>query len=211
MSVQNESSSSSSLATKKKRIDLPEGTIAISIGLIIAGLTIYAFFKIGQQALGQDGFKPLVSLWFVMFALAPGFFLPVEQEISRAIAHRRALGQGAGPVVRKVLILCLIIVVVLIAMIAALAPFVNDNLFEGNGIVTASLAIAIAVYGVFYVIKGLCSGLGKFNSYGFIVGADGAVRVVVCLILLIAGVTQLGAYALVVVLTPLVGVLIILF
>ena len=146
-----------------------------------------------------------------MFALAPGFFLPVEQEISRAIAHRRALGQGAWPVVRKVLILCLIIVVVLIAMIAALAPFVNDNLFEGNGIVTASLAIAIAVYGVFYIIKGLCSGLGKFNSYGFIVGADGAVRVVVCLILLIAGVTQLGAYALVVVLTPLVGVLIILF
>lgn len=101
MSDQNESSLSSSLATKRKRIDLPEGTIAISIGLIIAGLTIYAFFKIGQQALGQDGFKPLVSLWFVMFALAPGFFLPVEQEISRAIAHRRALGQGAGPVVKS--------------------------------------------------------------------------------------------------------------
>ena len=211
MSLQNESSSSSLLATKKKRVDLPEGTIAISIGLIIAGLTIYAFFKIGQQALGQDGFKPLVSLWFVMFALAPGFFLPVEQEISRAIAHRRALGQGARPVVRKVLILCSVIVVGLIAAIVALAPFVNDNLFEGHGIVTASLAISIAVYGVFYIVKGLCSGLGKFNSYGFIVGADGAVRVVVCLIFLIAGVTQLGPYALVIVLTPLVGVLTILF
>ncbi len=211
MSLQNESSSSSLLATKKKRVDLPEGTSAISIGLIIAGLTIYAFFKIGQQALGQDGFKPLVSLWFVMFALAPGFFLPVEQEISRAIAHRRALGQGARPVVRKVLILCSVIVVGLIAAIVALAPFVNDNLFEGHGIVTASLAISIAVYGVFYIVKGLCSGLGKFNSYGFIVGADGAVRVVVCLIFLIAGVTQLGPYALVIVLTPLVGVLTILF
>ena len=195
MSAQNESSSSSSLATKRKRIDLPEGTIAISIGLIIAGLTIYAFFKIGQQALGQDGFKPLVSLWFVMFAIAPGFFLPVEQEISRAIAHRRALGQGAGPVVRKVLILCSIIVVGLITAIAALAPFVNENLFEGHGIVTTSLAIAIAVYGVFYIVKGLCSGLGKFNSYGFIVGADGAVRVVVCFILLIAGVTSLRSSA----------------
>jgi len=211
VSLQNESSSSSLLATKKKRVDLPEGTSAISIGLIIAGLTIYAFFKIGQQALGQDGFKPLVSLWFVMFALAPGFFLPVEQEISRAIAHRRALGQGARPVVRKVLILCSVIVVGLIAAIVALAPFVNDNLFEGHGIVTASLAISIAVYGVFYIVKGLCSGLGKFNSYGFIVGADGAVRVVVCLIFLIAGVTQLGPYALVIVLTPLVGVLTILF
>lgn len=109
------------------------------------------------------------------------------------------------------MILCSLIVVGLIAAIAALAPFVNDNLFEGHGIVTASLAIAIAVYGIFYTVKGLCSGLGKFNSYGFIVGADGAVRVVVCLILLVAGVTQLGPYALAVVLTPLVGVLTILF
>lgn len=211
MSVPIENLAASSLGTKKKRIDLPEGTIAISIGLIIAGVTIYAFFKIGQQALGQDGFKPLVSLWFVMFALAPGFFLPVEQEISRAIAHRRALGQGAGPVVKKVLILCSVIVFGLIAAIAALAPFVNDNLFEGRGIVTTSLAIAIAVYGVFYIVKGLCSGLGRFNSYGFIVGADGAVRVIVCLILLVAGVTHLGPYALAVVLTPLVGISVILF
>jgi len=73
---------------------IPEGTISIGIGLLIAGVTIYIFFKIGQQALGQEEFKPLVSLWFVMFAIAPGFFLPVEQELSRAIAHRRALGQG---------------------------------------------------------------------------------------------------------------------
>ena len=211
MSRQPTSSSSSSLPPQRKRVELPEGTIAISIGLLIAGLTIYAFFKIGQQALGQDGFKPLVSLWFVMFALAPGFFLPVEQEISRAISHRRALGQGAGPVVKKVVILCGAIVIGLVGSIVALAPFVSSNLFEGNGIVTASLIIAIAVYGAFYMVKGLCSGLGKFNSYGFIVGADGAVRVIVCLALLIAGVTQLGAYSLAVVLTPLVGVLVILF
>ena len=198
MSRQPTSSSSSSLPPQRKRVELPEGTIAISIGLLIAGLTIYAFFKIGQQALGQDGFKPLVSLWFVMFALAPGFFLPVEQEISRAISHRRALGQGAGPVVKKVVILCGAIVIGLVGSIVALAPFVTSNLFEGNGIVTASLIIAIAVYGAFYMVKG-------------VVGADGAARVIVCLGLLIAGVTQLGAYSLAVVLTPLVGVLVILF
>ena len=211
MSQQQQDSSGTPQTENQKRIDLPEGTIAISIGLIIAGLTIYAFFKIGQEALGQDGFKPLVSLWFVMFAITPGFFLPVEQEISRAISHRRELGQGAGPVLKKVVILCAGIVVGLIALIVAMAPIVNRRLFEGQPIVTASLAIAIAVYGVFYLVKGVCSGLGKFTSYGFIVGADGGIRVVVCLILFVAGVTQLGAYALAAVVAPIIGVLIVFF
>ena len=155
-----------SLDAAKKRSTLPEGTISIGIGLIIAGVAIYAFFKIGQQALGQDGFKPLVSLWFVMFALAPGFFLPVEQEISRAIAHRRELGQGSGPIVKKVILMCLGIVIGLIALIVALAQVVNNNLFDGYGIVTVSLAIALATYGANYLTKGLCSGLGKFTLYG---------------------------------------------
>ena len=183
----------SASSADQKQGAIPEGTISIGIGLLIAGVTIYIFFKIGQQALGQEEFKPLVSLWFVMFAIAPGFFLPVEQELSRAIAHRRALGQGTTPVVKKVALLCGAIVVFLVALILVLSPVINDNLFEGQAIITASLAIAIVSYGLLYFTKGLSSGLGKFPAYGFIVGSDGANRVVACTILLVAGVTALSA------------------
>ncbi|PHX94572.1 MAG: hypothetical protein CK542_00210 [Acidimicrobium sp.] len=202
-------SANSSLPTEQKRSVIPEGTIAIAIGLLIAGVTIYIFFKIGQQALGQEEFKPLVSLWFVMFAIAPGFFLPVEQELSRAIAHRKALGQGTTPVVKKVALLCSMIVVFLVVLILVLSPVINDNLFEGHAIITASLAIAIVTYGMLYFTKGLSSGLGKFSAYGFIVGSDGAIRVIACTVLLIAGVTQLSAYSIIIVITPVVGVMII--
>lgn len=203
-------SADSSLLNDQKRGAIPEGTIAIGIGLLVAGITIYIFFKIGQQALGQEDFKPLVSLWFVMFAIAPGFFLPVEQELSRAVAHRRAMGQGVGPVVKKVALLCSVIVVFLVALIFALSPIINDNLFEGNSVITASLAVAIVTYGALYFTKGLSSGLGKFSAYGFIVGADGAIRVLACTALLIAGVTQLSAYSTLIVITPIIGVLIVL-
>ena len=202
-------SANSSLLTEQKRSAIPEGTISIGIGLLIAGVTIYIFFKIGQQALGQEEFAPLVSLWFVMFAIAPGFFLPVEQELSRAIAHRRALGQGTTPVVKKVALLCSVIVVSLVALIIALSPIINDNLFEGHAVITASLAIAIVTYGMLYFTKGLSSGLGKFSVYGFIVGSDGAIRVVACTILLIAGITKLSAYSIIIVITPVIGVMII--
>lgn len=198
-----------SLSPDSKRSTIPEGTISIGIGLLIAGVTIYIFFKIGQQALGQEKFKPLVSLWFVMFAIAPGFFLPVEQELSRAVAHRRALGQGTTPVVKKVALLCTIIVALLVALILGLSPIINENLFEGQTIITLSLAIAIVTYGLLYFTKGLSSGLGKFSAYGFMVGSDGAIRVVACTALLIAGVTQLSAYSLIIVITPVIGVLII--
>lgn len=203
-------SANSSLPTDNKRSAIPEGTLSIGVGLLVAGVTIYIFFKIGQQALGQEKFKPLVSLWFVMFAIAPGFFLPIEQELSRAVAHRRALNQGVGPVVKKVALLCAAIVVFLVALILLLSPMINENLFEGNAIVTVSLAIAIVTYGALYFTKGLSSGLGKFSAYGFIVGADGAIRVLACTALLLLGVTQLSAYSLIIVATPIIGVMIVL-
>ena len=203
-------SANSSLPTDNKRSAIPEGTLSIGIGLLVAGVTIYIFFKIGQQALGQEKFKPLVSLWFVMFAIAPGFFLPIEQELSRAVAHRRALNQGVGPVVKKVALLCAATVVFLVALILLLSPIINENLFEGNAIITVSLAIAIVTYGALYFTKGLSSGLGKFSAYGFIVGADGAIRVLACTALLLLGVTQLSAYSLIIVITPIIGVMIVL-
>ena len=203
-------SANSSLPTDNKRSAIPEGTLSIGVGLLVAGVTIYIFFKIGQQALGQEKFKPLVSLWFVMFAIAPGFFSPIEQELSRAVAHRRALNQGVGPVVKKVALLCAAIVVFLVALILLLSPIINENLFEGNAIITVSLAIAIVTYGALYFTKGLSSGLGKFSAYGFIVGADGAIRVLACTALLLLGVTQLSAYSLIIVITPIIGVMIVL-
>src|SRR5215207_6795312 len=82
-----------------QRLPLPEGTLPVGVGLIVAGVSSYAFFKIGKSALGDDDFKRISSLWFATFFLAPGFFLPLEQELGRALAQRRARLQGGQPVV----------------------------------------------------------------------------------------------------------------
>jgi len=100
-------------AVGRLRSSLPEGTAVVGAGLFVGGASAYVFFKIGQLALGQDGFKPIVALWFVLFTLAPGFLLPIEQEASRAIAHRRATGTGYGPVVRRMAGLAAAVVAVL--------------------------------------------------------------------------------------------------
>ena len=91
-----------SVDQRPSRVPLPEGTIPVGIGLLIAGVASFAFFRVGTDALGEDGFVPLQNLWFATFALAPGFFLPLEQELGRALSHRRAHGQGGRPVAAKV-------------------------------------------------------------------------------------------------------------
>jgi O-antigen/teichoic acid export membrane protein len=194
--------------TTSSRIALPEGTTSVAIGLFVAGISAYIFFKIGQQALGQDGFKPIVAMWFIAFALVPGFFLPIEQEVSRAIAHRRAIGQGGLPVVQRVSQIALGIFVVLCIGVIALSPQLNTTLFENEYFVTWCLLLSFATYAPMHLARGICSGSGRFGAYGLIIGLDGAVRVLACAVLWMLGVTAVGAYALTIALSPVLGVLI---
>ena len=195
-------------STASSKSALPEGTVSVGIGLFIAGVSAYVFFKIGQQALGQDGFKPIVAMWFTAFALIPGFFLPIEQEVGRALSHRRANGQGGLPIVKRVSQITIILFVALCVVVLVLSSQINSNLFDGNGVVTWCLLLSLATYAPMHLARGICSGNARFGSYGLIIGLDGAVRVLSCAALWIAGVTNIGAYALTIALSPVVGVLI---
>lgn len=194
-------------APSSARMPLPDGTLPVGLGLLINGISSYAFFKVGQEALGKDDFKPIVALWFATFILAPGFFLPLEQEMGRALAHRRALGQGGRPVVRRVAPLGAAIAAIVVVVVAALSPLLTREFFEGYGLVTVALVLAFLSYAPAHLARGICSGEGRFASYGIVMGADGLLRIVGCVVLWQAGVTNVGAYALLVALAPLSGVL----
>lgn len=188
------------------RSAIPEGTVPVAIGLFLAGFTAYAFFKVGQVALGKEDFKPIVALWFTAFALVPGIFVPVEQELGRALAHRRALGQGGLPVVRKMAILTLGMSAVLIAIIAIVSPWLTKHLFENYWSVTVALVIAFCAYAPMHVARGIASGSGRFKGYGIIMAVDGLTRIGACIALWLLGIENVGAYAIAVVGAPLIAV-----
>lgn len=189
------------------RASLPEGTIPVAVALLIAGVATYAFFKIGAVAVGgDDEFKPISSLWFATFALAPGFFLPLEQELGRAIGHRRALGQGGRPVVAKVTRLGLGLGGLVALMILALSPLIASHYFDDSWIMVAALLVAFTSYAPAHLARGICSGSGRFRSYAVIMGADGIVRIVLCVGLFALGVEAVGPYGFAVALAPLFGI-----
>lgn len=193
--------------TSDSRMPLPEGTIPIAIGLLVNGISSFAFFRVGTIALGdEESFTPVISLWFATFALAPGMFLPLEQELGRALSARRALGRGGRPVVRRVLALGTALAITVTIAIAAMSPWLGESYFDGDWVMVIALAVAIASYAPTHIARGLCSGMGRFRSYAVVMGADGFMRIVFCALLAVLGVSAVGWYGMAVALAPLIGV-----
>jgi O-antigen/teichoic acid export membrane protein len=190
------------------RNPLPEGTLPVGLGLIIAGIATYGYLSITKRALGEDAFAPVSLLWFLTFILAPGFFLPVEQEVGRALAHRRALNQGSRPVVERAAVLEGILLVTITIVMLALSPLLVAHLFDGSWALMASLLIAFWCYALAHLTRGVWSGTGRFQAYGWLMGTEGVSRMVLAIALAVAGVTAVGPYGVLVGLPALFGVLV---
>lgn len=191
------------------RTPLPDGTIPVAIGLLIAGIASYLFLKIAKGALGgtDEAVQPLTSLWFATFALAPGFFLPVEQEVARALSHRRATGQGGRPVVARVISLCLILAAVVVVVVISLGPTLSAHFFAHNWVMVVALLVSFLAYAPAHIARGISSGTSRFRSYAVVMGGDGVVRIAACAVLAALGVEAIGAYGLAFALAPLPAVL----
>ena len=195
-------------ATTSSRVPLPEGTLPVGIGLLIAGITSYLFLKVAKVALGSDeAVQPIASLWIATFALAPGFFLPLEQELARTLAHRRAIGQGGQPVVARVRTLGIGLAGIVTLAALAASPLIVSGYFDGDWVLMLALILAFSAYAPAHLARGIASGNGRFRAYAIVMGADGAVRIVLCAALAILGVKTVGLYGFVVALSPLPGVL----
>ena len=194
-------------ATTQTRTPLPEGTVPVGVALLVAGVATYAFFKVGTVAVGgAEEFAPIASMWFAVFALAPGFFLPLEQELGRALSHRRAVGEGGRPVVRKVVGLGGLLMAVVALAILAASPLIATSYFAGDWLMVVALVAAFAAYAPAHMARGVCSGSGRFTEYAVVLGSDGIVRILLCVLLAVVGVTAAGAYGLAIAISPLFAV-----
>lgn len=191
----------------RQRLPVPEGTIPVGVALIIAGIATYAFFVVGKSAVGGDEqFEPIVSLWFATFALAPGFFLPLEQELGRALAQRRAVGDGTKPVIQKVVRLSIVLVALIVLAILAASPLIASSYFDGDWIMVVALVATFVAYAPAHLARGVCSGSGRFRDYAIIMGSDGVVRIILCVLLAVVGIKAAGAYGFAVAVSPLFAV-----
>ena len=173
-------------------LPVPDGTFAVGAGLVVSGITTYLFQILAFRGLSKPDFGALNALWVFVFVLAPGIFLPVEQEVGRALAARRAHGVGGGPVIRRAGIIGLLFAVGLGLLTTVMAIFtpVVDNLFAGNVGLVACLIIALFTFGFELLARGAFAGVGAFGAYGLSMGAEGIIRLLPCIVLVAVGATN---------------------
>ena len=193
-----------------RRLPVPEGTFAIAIGFAIAGVTAYAFQVLAAARLSNSDYAALNVLWALVFVLSPGLFQPLEQEVSRALAHRRALGLGGGPIVRRAALLGSMLAVVVCVAAAIGRTRIIDHLFNGNASLLVGLVLAVVFYFASFTTRGTLSGNGRFGAYGFMLSAEGTVRIVFCAALFVVGVDSVGLYGLALCVPPIVAVAVVL-
>ena len=182
---------------------MPEGTFAVGAGLIIAGITTYGFFIAAARGLSERDYSAVIGgLWPLVFVVAPGCFLPLEQEIGRALAHRRALGIGGAPVVRRAAIAAAWGTGGLVLISLAFGGVLTDSLFKGNAGLVLCFAIALITYAVQHLTRGTLSGNGRFGPYGVIIGGEGCIRFLPSVVLWFAGVRNPVAYGLCLAIPP---------
>ena len=172
----------------------------------MAGVTAYGFLVLTARVLGPEEYAPLSVLWVLALVAGPGFFLPVEQEIARALAARRARGEGGGPVVRRAAGLALALLGGLLLVGALAGPVLADQLFSDEWLLVVAWLLTLAAACAAHVARGVLSGMGRFGGYARIIGGESAVRLAIALALSTASVEAVGPYGLAVAAGPLVAV-----
>ena len=178
----------------RERNPFPPGAGAVGVALGIAGVTAYGFLVVAARALGKDDYAPLSVLWALVLVAGPGFFLPVEQEIARALSARRSRGEGGGPVVRRAAAVALMVLGVLLVLGVAGSQLLTDHLFSGHVLLLVAWLLALAAACTAHLVRGTLSGLGNFGGYARIIGGESAVRFVIAVVLAVVGVESVGAY-----------------
>jgi O-antigen/teichoic acid export membrane protein len=190
------------------KTNVPDGTYAVGAGLLVAGVTAYGFQILANHRLEARTYAALNSLWAVVFVVTPGLFQPLEQEVARALAHRRVRGIGGGPLVKRAAVLGGVLAgsAALLAVIFQ-HPIVH-TLFHGQGLLLVGLLAAIVCYFVAFITRGTLSGNGRFGAYGLMHGSEGTVRILACGALFALGSHSAGLYGLALALPPAVAVLV---
>lgn len=162
--------------------------------MVIAAAAAYIVVIIVNAAVGDSEYAGFAVFWSLLFIVGPGLFLPLEQEVARAISQRRIEGVGSRPLVKKASLLGAGTSIALVIASIALAPFMIDHLFQGSTALLIGFVIGLIGFAVMHLVRGVCSGNGRFIPYGVMIGSEGVIRLVLVVALAVFGATNSGVY-----------------
>lgn len=183
------------------------GSLGIALGAY--GLLTYIYFAVASHTLGADAYGDLVVLWAAVFILVATLYRPVEQLLTRSIAHRSARGLDTGEEIRNAgLLQSLAVVLFVIAALAARGP-IEDELLSGDSGLYLIFVIAVVGFAGSFFVRGMLAGSRRFGLYAVLIIAEAIARFSMALIVAIGIADGATAVAVGIALGPAVSLLVI--
>jgi O-antigen/teichoic acid export membrane protein len=171
---------------RPRRFPAGVGALLVPAALVATGLLAYAFLSLAARTLGPERYGPVALLWAATFLTAVVLFRAVEQTGSREIAARLERGEDIRPVARALAGVVAGLVALVVGVSAILWEPITDTMFDGRAAFTAAFVAGVALYGLFYLVRGLCAGIGWFGGYAGTLVADGVARLLLAAPLLVS-------------------------
>ena len=145
------------------------GTPTMVVGTLVGGLAAYLFHAWGGRELGPEAFAPIGVMWTVAFIAVAVLYLPLEQWVTREVTSRRnPLWGGWG---------WLAAVMGTAILAAGLATGSTLAALSGpTGVHVAQMLVLVLGYGCFWTGKGMLQGRGRYGRVGWMLCAEGVVR-----------------------------------
>ena len=175
---------------------LRAGSIRVAVGLAFYGAATYVFLAIAARVLGPGAYADFAVFWGLVYGIGLGACLPLEQEISRRVSECRERGMRGRLVLRSGYRLGAYVVLGVGAALLPVVPLITHSTFQDSLGTWAVTVAALAGLAAAYVSRGGLSGRRRFAAYSAQLGIEGAVRVLVALLLAVLAVTSPWPWAL---------------
>lgn len=142
-----------------------------SVCVIASGLLLNIYLAIVARSLSPAEYGYFGSFWSIALIVGFGFFLPVEQELARALQH-----QHSSAVLRIAMPVAVLGAAVECAIVLTTTPFLL-RAFGGSVGVLAALSTLCLVSAGQFLVRGLLIGKGRLNLYGLLLVIDTFLRV----------------------------------
>jgi len=181
-------------------------TSIVGVGVVLIGLGTYVYLAFAARAMDVSHFARLSVVATAVITAGPGLFLPIEQEVSRGLAHRIAVAQSGRSLIRKAMEIGGLLAAVAALLVIALGLAGADRLLDGDMSLLVALACGIVSLLPAHLSRGVLAGSGHITRYAVQLSADGTLRAVGAAGLALAGVHTPWAYAALLTLAPLAAV-----
>ena len=182
------------MGTRVARV-LPRGTASVGAGLAVLGASSYVYLAVSARQLSANEFGQISVLYSLVYTAGPGAFLPVEQELARALADRRARGEGGAPLARRAAVISGLYAAALCVVAAATGPVTVPRLFDGSWALLGCLVLALVGLWAVYLSRGVLAGMDRFGAYGGQLAIEGGGRIAAVVLLAAIGLHRTGGYA----------------